>query len=185
MSPTVDDKRYANDQRLFGDAVRQEGVHPNFEDSPITKRIMLKDICVYAPGDKNKIGKEGKTSWDSFSYALLMSHNVWTHIESVQRGNREHDNGIMPGMLLQEKFERVVFADVVDKIFSQRDRKRSLDMIDSYSRFWEQIIGTRGVTGSRTINAGTMFDELFGTTDITNAADELDQTKLDQLEDGI
>jgi hypothetical protein len=35
----------------------------------------------------NKIGKEGKTSWDSFSYFLQMGHNVYQHIESVQRAN--------------------------------------------------------------------------------------------------
>jgi hypothetical protein len=35
----------------------------------------------------NKNGKEGKTSWDSFSYFLQMGHNVYSHIESVQRAN--------------------------------------------------------------------------------------------------
>jgi len=49
--------------------------------------MKLGDICHYAPGMLNKVGKEGKTSWDSFSYFLLMSHNVYQHIESVQRAN--------------------------------------------------------------------------------------------------
>ncbi len=56
-------------------------------NSPIAERLTLGDICHYAPGMLNKIGKEGKTSWDSFSYLLLMSHNVYQHIESVQRAN--------------------------------------------------------------------------------------------------
>ena len=55
--------------------------------SPIGERMNLGDICHYAPGMLNKIGKEGKTSWDSFSYFLLMAHNVYSHIESVQRAN--------------------------------------------------------------------------------------------------
>ena len=55
--------------------------------SPIGERLNLGDICHYSPGMLNKVGKEGKTSWDSFSYMLLMSHNVYSHIESVQRAN--------------------------------------------------------------------------------------------------
>ena len=35
----------------------------------------------------NKIGKEGKTSWDSFTYGILMAHNVYMHIRAVQEAN--------------------------------------------------------------------------------------------------
>lgn len=59
--------------------------------SPIADRLTMGDVCWYAPGMLNKIGKEGKTSWDSFSYFLLMSHNVYQHIESVQRSNQLTD----------------------------------------------------------------------------------------------
>lgn len=59
--------------------------------SPIADRLTMGDICWYAPGMLNKIGKEGKTSWDSLSYFLLMSHNVYQHIESVQRANELTD----------------------------------------------------------------------------------------------
>lgn len=55
--------------------------------SPIAERIKIGDVCWYRPGDTNKFGKECKTSWDSFSYAILMAHNVYQHIESVQRAN--------------------------------------------------------------------------------------------------
>lgn len=54
---------------------------------PIGERLTMGDICHYAPGMLNKINKEGKTSWDSFSYMLMMGHNVFQHIESVQRAN--------------------------------------------------------------------------------------------------
>ena len=40
---------------------------------------------IWDPGMKNKIGKEGKSAWDTCSYFLLMAHNVYQHIESVQR----------------------------------------------------------------------------------------------------
>ena len=49
------------------------------------------DVCWYKPGMLNKLGKEGKTSWDSFSYFLYMAHNVYQHIESVQRANELTD----------------------------------------------------------------------------------------------
>jgi hypothetical protein len=93
MSPTADDKKYATDTRSFRDAVLQDGIHDVFEDSPISARMQIKDVCIYKPGDLNKIGKEGRTSWDSFSYALMMGHNVWHHIRAVQEANRRYDAG--------------------------------------------------------------------------------------------
>ena len=56
-------------------------------ESEIGRRLSIADICHYAPGMLNKIGKEGKTSWDSFGYALMMAHNVYCHIVAVQRAN--------------------------------------------------------------------------------------------------
>ena len=121
----------------------------------------MKDICIYKPGDLNKVGKEGKTSWDSFSYALQMGHNVWMHIESTQRANREYDNGKYPYMLIDERFDRVEFKQVVDEIFSLKDRQKSLKLIQDYSNFWMQVIGTRLNVGKKTVNASTKFSELF------------------------
>jgi hypothetical protein len=59
--------------------------------SSIGDRLTMGDVCYYAPGMLNKIGKEGKTSWDSFSYGLYMAHNVEVHIDAVQRANRLMD----------------------------------------------------------------------------------------------
>ena len=75
MESAVDDKRLAGSKLPFP------------WSSPIGERLNMGDICYYAPGMLNKIGKEGKTSWDSFSYFLQMAHNVYQHIESVQRAN--------------------------------------------------------------------------------------------------
>ena len=55
--------------------------------SPVGERLTMGDINWYHPGMLNKNGKEGKTSWDSLSYFLQMGHNVYSHIESVQRAN--------------------------------------------------------------------------------------------------
>jgi len=182
MVPSVDDKKYATDTRGFRDAVLQDGVFKNFEDSPITDGLKVSDICTYAPGDLNKIGKEGKTSWDSFSYAIQMGHNVWSHINAVQEANRQYDNGIVPAMLVQERFDRLFFRDIVEEIFATDDKEKALALVDEHSRFWMAIPGTRGAVGKKTVNASTFFDNLFEVEE-TKEEDELDESKLSELED--
>ena len=184
MVPSVDDKKYATDTRTFKDAVLQDGIFKNFEDSPVTNGMLVKDICVYKPGDLNKIGKEGKTSWDSFSYAIQMGHNVWSHINAVQEANRQYDAGVIPKMLVQEQFDRILFRDVVEEIFSKTTKEESLKVIDQYSKFWMSIPGTRGAIGKKTVNASTHFNALFDVEDsVTIEEDVLDETKLEELED--
>jgi hypothetical protein len=161
MQASADDKRYATDTRLFKDAVVQDGVFGNFESSPIIDQLQMKDICIYAPGDLNKNGKEGKTSWDSFSYALMMGHNVWMHLNAVQEANRQYDLGKLPAMLVDERFDRVYYKDIVDAIFACDNRDDANAIIEYYSKFWMTIIGTRGATGKKTVNAHTKAEE-FG-----------------------
>jgi len=161
MQPSIDNKKYSTDQRLFRDAVLTDGIFKNFTDSPLTEELKVSDVCIYAPGDLNKIGKEGKTSWDSFSYAIQMGHNVWSHINAVQEANRQYDNGIVPKMLVEEQFDQKFFRDVVDEIFAQTTREDALEIIDQHSRFWMSIPGTRGAVGKKTVNASTYFDSLF------------------------
>jgi hypothetical protein len=187
MQPTADDKKYSTDTRQFSQGILADGYHTSFKDSPISRNLLMKDICIYKPGDLNKNGKEGKTSWDSFSYTLMMGHNVWQHINAVQEANRQYDNGRYPGMLIQETFDRVTFRDVVDAIFGAKSKEEALAVIDVYDKFWQSIIGTRGATGKKTVNASTMFNNLFE--EETDEADEhhsddsgLDDTKLDELE---
>jgi hypothetical protein len=185
MVPSVDNKKYASDQRLFRDAVLQDGIFKNFEDSPITEQLKVSDVCVYAPGDLNKIGKEGKTSWDSFSYAIQMGHNVWSHINAVQEANRQYDAGVVPNMLVQEKFDRVFFKDIVEEIFATDDRDKALKLVDEHSRFYMAIPGTRGAVGKKTVNASTFFGSLFEVEETVeeDTEDNLDETKLEELED--
>lgn len=182
MEPTVDNKAYAKDSRRFSDVVTQDGTHKIFENSPISERLTIGDVCWYAPGDLNKIGKEGKTSWDSFSYALLMGHNVWMHINAVQEANRQYDAGIVPGMLVQETFDRILFRDVVHKIFEQRDCAKSMALIEQYSKFWDSIKGTRGFTGKRIVNAHSQFNSLFDVEDEQIVETEFNETLLAEME---
>lgn len=192
MVPSADDKRYAQDTRLFKDAVIQDGIFRNFESSPLIDQVQIKDVCIYAPGDLNKIGKEGKTSWDSFSYAIQMGHNVWHHINAVQEANRQYDSGRFPAMLVQEKFDRLFFKDIVEAIFATSDRATADSVVEEYSRFWMSIIGTRGATGKKTVNASTNFAKFFDEEVINTVQSEHgeefteeEESKLDQLEDQV
>ena len=161
MSPSADDKKYAVDTRMFRDVVLQDGIFPHFDESPISQHLQIKDVCIYKPGDLNKIKKEGKTSWDSFSYALMMGHNVWTHIEAVQRANREYDAGNHPTMMWNEKGDHAKFRDIVDAIFAAPDKQSALDIIEYYNKYWMDIIGTRGFKGKKTMNSHSQFNVLF------------------------
>jgi hypothetical protein len=190
MSPIVDDKKYSTDTRPYGQAVVADGLIDHFDESPISKLMTMKDICIYKPGqrktdaelngetfdpnninhfhvspDLNKIGKNGKTSWDSFSYALLMGHNVWTHIESVQRANREFDAGSWPHMMRNSKGDHAFFVDIVDAIFATADKDEALAIIEHYDRYWMDIIGTRGFKGKKAKNAMSQFNSLFEVVD--------------------
>jgi hypothetical protein len=185
MSPTVDNKKYSLDSRLFRDAVMQDGIHPNFEDSPITARLKISDVCVYKPGDLNKIGKEGKTSWDSFSYALLMGHNVWMHIEAVQRANRMYDSGVCPDMMVHPTDSNFDVRKIIDRVFAAKDRQKSLTIIEDHAKVWERVVGTRGFTGKRAVNAHTMFNNLFDTDEVVPDTSVLDENKLQMLEDKL
>jgi len=161
MVPSIDDKKLSTDTTPFSQAFIREGKHSSFLDSPITDGLQAKDICIYGPGDLNKIGKEGKTSWDSFSYAVMMGHNVWMHINAVQEANRQYDQGIIPDMLVNESFDRIMFRDIVEAIFATDDRSIADAIIEEYSKYWMSIIGTRGATGKKTVNATTQFNNLF------------------------
>ena len=90
-----------------------------------------------------------------------MAHNVWMHITAVQEANEAYDKGIYPSMLLQEQFDRVAFKDIVEAIFATSNRDEANAVIEEFSRYWMSIIGTRGATGKKTVNASTQFANLF------------------------
>jgi hypothetical protein len=188
MNPIVDDKKYAADTRPFSQGVVADKLVDTFEDSPISRHLQMKDICYYKPGDLNKIGKEGKTSWDSFSYALLMGHNVWLHLESVQRANREFDAGNRPRMMWDTCGDHTRFEDIVEAIFATADRAESEAIIEQYDRYWMDIVGTRGFKGKKAKNAHSQFNNLFETVDtdtddsVQSDEEELSTDNLDKLE---
>lgn len=210
MAPSADDKKYATDTRKWSDGVVADGVYPRWEDSPISNMLKMKDICIYNAGvpkpgvvlteenfrdpemydvlpDMNKNGKWGKTSWDSFSYALLMGHNVWMHLTAVQEANRRFDAGEHPAMMRRGTGDYARFEDIVEAIFAAPDRATAEAIIETYDSYWMEIVGTRGFKGKKAKNARTQFNALFdfGEPEVDVTDDDsvqLDNSKLDQLE---
>ena len=183
MQSSADDKKYSTDTRKFSDAVVQDGIFSTFTDSPITDMCQMKDICYYKPGDLNKNGKEGRTSWDSFSYALLMGHNVWMHLTAVQEANRRFDAGEYPAMM-RGKVTGEKFEDIVEAVFAAPTREDSEAIIENYSRYWMEIIGGRGRLGKKVVHVtAPHFNSLFKTVEPEYEEPELNEQLLDNLED--
>jgi hypothetical protein len=177
MAPSADDKKYSTDTRKWSTGVVADGIYPRWEDSPLSDLFKMKDICIYKPGDLNKIGKEGKTSWDSFSYALLMGHNVWMHLTAVQEANRRFDAGEYPAMMRRSTGDYAKFEDIVEAIFAAPDRATAEAVIEVYDSYWMEIVGTRGFKGKKTKNARTQFNALFSFEE-----PEVDNDPEDQLQ---
>jgi hypothetical protein len=210
MAPSADDKKYSTDTRKWSDGVVADGIYPRWEDSPLSNMLKMKDICIYNAGvpkagvtiteenfrdpemydvlpSINKNGKWGKTSWDSFSYALLMGHNVWMHLTAVQEANRRFDAGEHPAMMQRDGGDYAKFEDIVEAIFAAPDRATAEAIVEEYSDYWKQIVGTRGFKGKKTENARTQFNALFSLDEpeVDQQSDDsvqLDNNKLDQLE---
>jgi hypothetical protein len=182
MAPSADDKKYSTDTRKWSTGVVADGIYPRWEDSPLSDLFKMKDICVYKPGDLNKIGKEGKTSWDSFSYALLMGHNVWMHLTAVQEANRRFDTGEYPAMMRRSTGDYARFEDIVEAIFAAPDRQTAEDIIEQYDSYWMEIVGTRGFKGKKTKNARTQFNVLFSFEQPEVDTEPEDQLQLEALQ---
>lgn len=161
MTKTAENKNYANDNRKFRDAVLQDGIHTVFTDSPITDKLLIKDVCYRGVGFIGQHGKETKTSWDTLSYTLVQAHNVYQHIFAVQEANRRYETGIVPKMI-RKKFTGETFGDVVNEIFSKSTREESHAEIEKHDKLWMQMqSGSQGFSGKKTVNARTQFNNLF------------------------
>jgi len=206
MAPSADDKKYSTDTRKWSDGVIADGIYPRWQDSPISDMLTMKDICIYKPGvvkagvtlteenfrdpnmydvlpDVNKNGKWGKTSWDSFSYALLMGHNVYLHLTAVQEANRRFDAGEHPRMMRCSGPGGEYFEDLIDRIFAAPDKQSALDIIEHYSSYWMEIVGTRGFKGKKAFNSNTYFSALCTIEDDEVEEVELNEAALTNLED--
>jgi len=186
MEKTAENKNYATDNRKFRDGVLADGIHNLFTDSPVTDIMTMKDLCYRGQGFIGQHGKETKTSWDTLSYTLLQSHNVYQHISAVQEANRRYEQGVVPKMIVHKFEGDKFFTDLVDEIFSKKTKQESLDLIDYHDSYWKQFqSGSQGISGKKTVNAMTMFDQLFdvGEPEIEEVIEDSDEAILEALGD--
>jgi hypothetical protein len=102
-------------------------------------------------------------------------------MSAVQEANRRYETGIMPKMVMNQ-FDEEHFGEIVDKIFAQKDRQKSLEMIELHSNFWMQMkSGSQGFSGKKAMNAMTMFDQLF---EVNSSEPEIDEI-IEDSDDAI
>lgn len=150
----------------------------------------------------NKLGKiPNKTSWDSFSYALYMGHNVYCHITAVQRANHLADIEHARFKKTWRDWEKLngkdsskdepspyvprnilYFEQFVNELFETKTKAEAFELIDSAKTFINSLDGARLQGGP----ARNKFHSLFEVEEVTNADDidveDPDDEKLLALE---
>lgn len=108
----------------------------------------------------NKLGKiPNKTSWDSFSYALMMGHNVECHIKAVQRAQQLMDiecTRFKPDWRtwgIEGKKEKefsdwvprkiLYFSTFIEELFETKTKAEAFDLIESALPFLRSLEGAR------------------------------------------
>jgi hypothetical protein len=188
MDRSIDDRKFSSDTRLFSEVLKEEKKYDAFDESPISLRSKCNDVCYYKPGDVNKLGKVGRTSWDMISYAIQMCHNVFAHVDSVQRAiNKYLTEDVYPAQLIHEKFQpkEMVFRDVVDAIFACKTKEEAMTIIVHNRSYWMKLRGSRGFSGKKTINATTKFKALFEIEEPTVVSKDFDDISEESEHNGI
>jgi hypothetical protein len=169
-------------------------------DSAIGRELTIGDVCYYGPTDMNKIGKIGKTSWDSFAYTLLMAHNVYTHIKAVSKANqladietaryqpdwrlwrklKENDRSDDYGVWLPRNL--LYFNRFIEELFQS---ETPMDMLEQARPFLDSCANSRW-------RKSTHFDKFFSTGEasVINDPAELEHdedalAKLEELENSM
>jgi len=128
---------------------------------------------------KNKLDKiPNKTSWDSFSYALMMGHNVECHIKAVQRAQQLMDiettrfkpNWKLAGLEGKKEKEfsdwvpnRILyFATFIEELFNTASKTEAFDLIEQALPFLRSLEGARLQGGP----PPTLFDKFCEVEDV-------------------
>ena len=159
-----------DDKRLKGSTI------PFPFKSAVGERLSMGDVCWYGDGDLNKNNKEGKTSWDSFSYCLMMAHNVYNHIRAVQIANDMNDIEMIkhkPDISAWTKTKAsdntgelsdfvpkniLYFNQFVEKVFTS---EKPMEYISANKSFLADIRGTRWQTSTGGGKGTNNFSSLF------------------------
>jgi hypothetical protein len=170
-------------------------------ESEFGSRLTMGDICYYAPGMLNKIGKEGKTSWDSFAYALMMGHNVECHIKAVQRAQQYMDIECAKfkpdwrtwGIEGKKEIEfsewvprRIIyFNSFVEELFNTKTKQEAFTMIENAGQFLKSLEGARLQGGPVVYGNKDLFDWGDSKKVKEEEFDQQDDDDLRALEDQV
>ena len=159
-----------DDKRLKGSTI------PFPFKSAIGARLNMGDVCWYGPGDLNKNDKEGKTAWDSFSYCLMMAHNVYNHITAVQIANDMNDIESVKHQPQAKHWRKIKDSDNTDQMsdFVPRnilyfntfvkevfESEKPMELISSASSFLADLRGTRWQRATGGGKGKNNFSSLF------------------------
>jgi hypothetical protein len=177
MTKALDDRRLSGNKAPFA------------WGSPIAERMTIGDVCYYQPGQQNKLGKVSKTSWDSFSYFLMMAHNVYQHIESVQRANALTDQACAlykpdPGHWRKVKAgvdepntwvpRNVIYmTELVNRVFTS---ETPMSELDKAQNLLAEFNGKKSIKSS-----ASAFNDLFGSDDSSDNEDDWGDLDADEL----
>jgi hypothetical protein len=159
-----------DDKRLKGSTI------PFPFKSAIGNRLNMGDICWYGEGDLNKNNKEGKTAWDSFSYVLMMAHNVYNHIRAVQIANDMNDIESIKYQPEAKHWRKIKDSDNTDQMsdFVPRnilyfntfvkevfESEKPMELISSATSFLADLRGTRWQRATGGGKGKNNFSSLF------------------------
>ena len=162
MQPVLTTKHMQLTHVPFKDAVLDYKILDTFRDSPVSARWQMKDIICYKLVIKNKMGNEGKTSWDSSKlYTTNGTQCLDAIITAVQEAQKAYDTGLNPKMLVEEKFDRVAFKDVVNAVFAQAVEMKQMPWIEEYPRFWMSNHWHTWCNRKENCECSTQFSNLF------------------------
>ena len=144
--------------------------------SAIGDRLTMGDVCWYGEGDMNKNNKEGKTAWDSFSYCLMMAHNVYNQIRAVQVANDFNDIESVVHKPEVKHWRKTKPSDTTDEhsVFVPRNilyfntlvedvftSEKQMDVISNASSYLADIRGTRWARATGGGKGTNNFSSLF------------------------
>ena len=144
--------------------------------SGIGSRLNMGDVCYYGDGDLNKNGKIGATSWDSFSYCLMMAHNVENQIRAIQVANdfndieatkykpqvkhwretKASDKTDEPSIFVPRNI--LYFNTLVEEVFTS---EKPMEVINNASSFLADIRGNRWARATGGGKGTNNFSSLF------------------------
>ena len=168
-------------------------------ESEIGRRLTVGDICHYAPGMLNKIKKEGKTSWDSFAYALMLGHNVYCHIVAVQRAQQLMDiecakhkpDWRMWSLEGKKEIElsdwvprKILYFDrFVEELFNTKTKAEAFEMIEQAIPFLKSLEGSRLQGGPKQNTFNNLFEVEVTKSDEVDLEDVEDEKMIKLMSD--